>query len=261
MGAEMGPFSAFVFAHLADFLTFSGILFAVISFVAQSRRALAVQKIDLYQGLETSSIELFKFEAEHARVLEKFQDIEIDERKFADATDPDGGKTAENFGALQARFGSMKEFAKRDFRRVESDRAELQDDRTRRQFEEYERQRLITRKFYEQTLNLFEMATRFRNKRIIEPEVFGSWVIWFYDTLVQWGFRDHWPELRQNYTPDLRAVFNGFVSEFNPEEDIDERKHRFFGHVANLTHCQVIRNWLRKLDEEKRQFHFDEPRV
>lgn len=114
----------------------------------------------------------------------------------------------------------------------------------------------IKRKFYEQTMNLFEMAARFRKKNIIEPEVYGSWVIWYCDTLNQWGFRDEWPDLRQNYTSEPRAIFDRFVAEYDAAEDDAVRKRRFFKHVADLTSCPVIRRWLDDLEEEAKRFRF-----
>lgn len=114
----------------------------------------------------------------------------------------------------------------------------------------------IKRKFYEQTMNLFEMAARFRKKNIIEPEVYGSWVIWYYDTLCQWGFREEWPDLRQNYTREARAIFDPFVLAFDPAEDDAVRKRRFFKHLADTTSCRVINRWLDDLDAEARRFRF-----
>jgi hypothetical protein len=243
-----------VIGHIGDTLTLFGILFAVFSLAVQNARSLAVQKIDLYQSLETNSIGVFKFEAANAEILEKFQDTILDERKFNDVVREDGS-VAPQFSALQARYGSMQNFVDSHYTRLEANKGEIDDEVAKQQFETYEQQRLITRKFYEQTLNLFEMATRFRNKGIIEPEVFGSWVIWFYDTLIQWGFRDQWPDLRQNYTPDLRRVFNRFIAEFDAAENAQERKHRFFQHVASITRCSVIRNWLSELDREAEHFN------
>lgn len=244
--------------HLTDVLTLLTLIGGVIAFWTQSRRAAQVREIELYQRLESNSIELFKFEAANAEVLEKFQDVEIDERKFGDEAHSDGSPRREKFSALQAKFGSMREFVALHYDRLEVNKRELAEQvGIKQQFELYEQQRLIVRKFYEQTLNLFEMATRFRNKRIIEPIVFGTWVIWFYDTVVQWGFRDHWPDLRQNYTADLRAVFNKFVAEFDPAEDNEQRKRRFYAHVAAVTHnCHIVRNWLPQLEKEARQFKF-----
>lgn len=114
----------------------------------------------------------------------------------------------------------------------------------------------IKRKFYEQTMNLFEMAARFRKKNIIEPEVYGSWVAWYYDTIRQWGFRAEWPDLRQNYTREARAIFDRFVAEFDAAEEDTARKRRFFNHVADATSCPVIRRWLDDLEGEAKRYRF-----
>jgi hypothetical protein len=114
----------------------------------------------------------------------------------------------------------------------------------------------IKRKFYEQTMNLFEMAARFRKKNIIEPEIYGSWVIWYYDTLAQWGFREEWPDLRQNYTVEIRAVFDKPVAEFNAGEDDAVRKRRFFKHVGDLINCDKVRKLLDTLEREAEHYKF-----
>lgn len=114
----------------------------------------------------------------------------------------------------------------------------------------------ISRKFYEQTMNLFEMAARFRKKNIIEPEIYGSWVIWYYDTLLQWGFREEWPDLRQNYTEEIRAVFDKPVSEFNATESDVLRKRRFFKHVGDLINCDKVRKLLDTLEREAERYKF-----
>jgi hypothetical protein len=114
----------------------------------------------------------------------------------------------------------------------------------------------IKRKFYEQTMNLFEMAARFRKKKIIEPEVYGSWVIWYYDTLLHWAFREEWPDLRQNYTAELRAVFDRPVAEFDASEDEAARKRRFVRHVADVTRCRFITRLLDTLEREAQRLKF-----
>jgi len=102
----------------------------------------------------------------------------------------------------------------------------------------------FARSFYFMTLNLFEISVRMRRDRTIAPEVFGSWVVWYYDTLTSWFFRQEWPDLRENYTPEIRAVFDPFVAQFDPAEDDDARKRRFFDHVGKTIHCNVVRKWL-----------------
>jgi hypothetical protein len=85
-----------------------------------------------------------------------------------------------------------------------------------------------------QTLNLFEMAARFHRKRFFEDEVFGSWVMWYYEMLRSWYFRETWIEIRPNYTSEMRLVFDKAVEDFNPGTDEDVRRKQFFAHVAKV---------------------------
>ncbi len=98
--------------------------------------------------------------------------------------------------------------------------------------------------FHFMTLNLFEISTRLRWDSTIEADVYGSWVIWYYNTMEGWYFRENWPEYRMNYTPQLRNMFDGFIAEWDPEEDDEARTKRFFDHVADVYDCPVVRKWL-----------------
>jgi hypothetical protein len=95
-----------------------------------------------------------------------------------------------------------------------------------------------------QTLNLFEMAARFHRKRVFEDEVFGSWVMWYYEMLCSWYFRETWKEIRPNYTSEMRLVFDKAVEDFDPQADNSARRKQFFTHVANVLHCRHVKNWL-----------------
>lgn len=108
---------------------------------------------------------------------------------------------------------------------------------------------------YFQTLNLFEVCTRFRRQDVIEHEVFASWVAWFYDTLDDWYFRDQWDDLRTNYKRDVRDIFDMGVAIFgkdrmgesdSPEVD-DARKAAFYDLVARQMQCSEIAGWLDKV--------------
>jgi GNAT superfamily N-acetyltransferase len=106
---------------------------------------------------------------------------------------------------------------------------------------------------YFQTLNLFEVCTRFRKKGVIEAEIFASWVAWFYDTLDDWYFRAQWREgIRENYTPDLQAIFDAGVAIFDRLGDADEpaidlqRKRAFYEAVGGQLACDEVRGWLGK---------------
>jgi hypothetical protein len=95
-----------------------------------------------------------------------------------------------------------------------------------------------------QTLNLFEMAARLRYAKVFEDEVFGSWVIWYYELLGSWYFRDSWTEIRPNYTSEIRRVFDRPVREFDPRMDDDQRRRQFFAHVARELGCPRVKTWL-----------------
>lgn len=96
-----------------------------------------------------------------------------------------------------------------------------------------------------QTLNLFEMAVRFRHAGILEDDVFGSWVIWYHEMLESWYFRHIWPAIRPNYTKDMQRIFDGPVRDFDPRMDDAERREKFFAHVAKELDCPVVKRWLR----------------
>jgi hypothetical protein len=78
------------------------------------------------------------------------------------------------------------------------------------------------------------MAARFHRKRFFEDEVFGSWVMWYYEMLRSWYFRETWMEIRPNYTSEMRLVFDKAVEDFDPRTDEDVRRKQFFAHVANV---------------------------
>ncbi len=235
-----GFVSFFSGLNSGDWLTCFSIAGAVATSWFQHLRTLRVERLELYQRLETASLSVFDFEAKEADRLERYRDEALDEDKF-----PDKPK-------LKAAYGSMGAFVRDGYKSVE-DGDPLKDPEALDEMQAFEKDWRVARKYYEQTLNLFEMATRFRNKKIIEPLVYGSWVIWFYDTLCEWSFREHWADLKQNYTPDLRRVFNLFVAEFDESEEIDARKARYFQYIAEVTKCPVVGKWLETVEEQDRE--------
>src|SRR5262245_17428377 len=103
---------------------------------------------------------------------------------------------------------------------------------------------MVADNYIYQTLNLFEMAARLRQANFFEDEVFGSWVIWYYDLLESWYFRETWSRIRPNYTMEMRLVFDKPVDNFKSQPDADRRKKQFFAHVANVLNCPRVNNWL-----------------
>lgn len=202
--------------------TLAGIVVATVTFAFQQNQANALQRKEVYQRLELASNDLFRFEAEHAATIGRFRDLTPSKVKFTQTERRILG----------------------DWSRYEEGR-ELDDDAdARTAFLALDAARSIIRKCYEQTLNLFEMAARLRAARIVEPDVFGSWVVWLYECHCEWAFRDAWPGLKLNYTAQLRQVFDDPVRRFDPAEDDDARRRRFFRHVAQLYRCRVVEDWL-----------------
>jgi hypothetical protein len=112
----------------------------------------------------------------------------------------------------------------------------------------------ITRQYYFQCLNLFEVCSNFRRKGVIEKEVYASWVAWFHELLDQWYFRELWQaEMRDNYTPDVRAIFDlgvAIYAQHAKAGEDDLRKREFYKAVSHLLGgCSVIDTWLDRLDE------------
>ena len=89
---------------------------------------------------------------------------------------------------------------------------------------------LVARKYYEISCNLFEVSSRLRNLDVMDHMVFGSWVAWFFDTAMEWGFRAVWHDLRDNYTQDLRNVFDEIVEQLIRDWDIPHAEGRFTGY-------------------------------
>ncbi|QIG78440.1 hypothetical protein [Stakelama tenebrarum] len=114
---------------------------------------------------------------------------------------------------------------------------------------EFRRACETTLNLYFQSLNLFEVCARFRRQLIIAPEVFASWVAWFYEIQDDWYFREMWPaEIRTNYTDDVRAIFDVGCAIFASPLDQERREEAFYAAVAEIMDCRVIRGWLDRLD-------------
>ena len=103
--------------------------------------------------------------------------------------------------------------------------------------------------FFYQCLNLFEICSRFRNEGIIEPSIYGSWVAWFYEVLESRFFRWKWyEEYCDNYTDELRSIFNFGIDEIDwTDSDDRARRERFYKGVGAIVDCPIIKNW--KIDQ------------
>ena len=99
--------------------------------------------------------------------------------------------------------------------------------------------------FFYQCLNLFEVCSRFRAEGIIQPEIYGSWVAWFYEVLESRFFRRKWHlEYCDNYTDELRSIFNFGVDRLNWKSANDRARRRaFYRGVGGIVDCDVITAW------------------
>lgn len=104
--------------------------------------------------------------------------------------------------------------------------------------------------FFYQCLNLFEVASRFRRQNIIVSEVYASWVAWFYETLEFPYFREQWAqEYRDNYTRELRDIFDaGLALDWSHQDDNLRRTH-FYQAVGHVLKCKSIQSWRVELPE------------
>lgn len=172
------------------------LLVAAAAFVREGRRhsktereAQEARKIEIYQRLEIESNRVFEFEARHPQLVPMMK------RRLAP-------------------HGSIGDLKVHD---------EYNEPMNARQIA------MIARKYYEMNCNLFEIAARLRKLDLIEPEVFGSWVAWYFDTCTEWGFRALWAHLRDNYTSDLRAIFDPLCGTLIERWDIPHAEGRLKG--------------------------------
>ena len=103
----------------------------------------------------------------------------------------------------------------------------------------------ITRQYYYQCLNLFEVCSNFRRHDVVDKTVYASWVAWFHEVLDQWYFRELWDgDLRENYTPDVRHIFDLGIQIYARESDPERRRRAFYKAVAGLFGgCAIIAHW------------------
>lgn len=109
----------------------------------------------------------------------------------------------------------------------------------------------LTRQYYFQCLNLFEVCSNFRRNGVVDEHVYASWVAWFHEVLDQWYFRELWvSEMRDNYTPDIRHIFDLGVRIYALHEEPEVRRREFYNAVCHLLGgCEVISSWIDKVEE------------
>ncbi|WP_325489510.1 hypothetical protein [Sphingomonas sp.] len=202
------------------------------------RKALDARKVEIYQRLEIESNRVFEFEARHAKLVPTMK------RRLA----PVG------------RFDDLADL-------VRNEHGERIDPR---------QIAMIARKYYEMNCNLFEIAARLRKLDLIDADVFGSWVAWYFDTCTEWGFRALWGDLRDNYTPNLREIFDplcialidgwdvahaqarltlrtdGDLPDVT-EEEVERRRGDFYALIGSpaVFDCPTIAGWLAEVERTR----------
>lgn len=94
-----------------------------------------------------------------------------------------------------------------------------------------------------QMLNLFEIAIKFRQDRILPPDVFGSWVAWFHDLVTAPGFPLFWEDQKWDYLPQLRHIMNAGLKLIAEETDPEVIESKFYQYVSYVLKCDIIRGW------------------
>lgn len=198
--------------------------------------ALKARKIEIYQRLEIESNRVFEFEARHPQLVPMMKRRLAPVERLEDLI-------------VQNEYGDRM-----DARQIA----------------------MVARKYYEMNCNLFEIAARLRKLGLVDEDVFGSWVAWYFDTTTEWGFRALWEDLRDNYTADLRAIFDPLVSNLISEWDIphaqgtfthrdpdaaalpdvsgtelERRRDWFYREIGTLFDCATIRTWLATVSETR----------
>lgn len=101
--------------------------------------------------------------------------------------------------------------------------------------------RALAKNFYFQSLNLFEVCSKFRREGVIYPDVYASWVAWFWDIAGDWYFRSIWiSELRQNYTREVRDIFDLAYQILATDRPGLDTEREFYRAVSRLVALDVI---------------------
>ena len=198
--------------------------------LAAETAAIDARKIEIYQRLEIESNRVFEFEARHPQL------VPVMKQRLAPVSDMTDIVVQNEFGD-RMNAGQIS---------------------------------MIARKYYEMNCNLFEIASRLRTLELVDHDVFGSWVAWYFDTATEWGFRALWHDLRDNYTADLRAIFDGICTELIElwdvphaagnfahgdangcvrDEELEARRTVFYARIGDRFDCPAIRGWLEQIKQ------------
>ena len=110
-----------------------------------------------------------------------------------------------------------------------------------------------------QILNLFEIAVKFRMERIMPPDIFGSWIAWFYLLISSPGdgFRLLWKDLKFDYIWELREIFVEGFAIYDRIDDPWEAEVQFYQFVGKKLECGIITGWINEETEDSCEPQYD----
>lgn len=170
--------------YVATFAQLAGIIIAatmvIITNRHNAREADATARQQIYQTLELESVKLFRFECDHPELVHMlwFSDDAARVALEELARGPSAGLDLDKVSSpMQVRLYQLKQYTCH-------------------------------------ILNLFEMACKFRTQSIIDPDIFGSWVIWMWELCAEPMFQLQWKGekgIEFNYITDLREIMNAGI--------------------------------------------------
>lgn len=110
---------------------------------------------------------------------------------------------------------------------------------------------MVAMNYVSQILNLFEMAIRFRKENVLNPEIFGTWVAWFWSVASAPGFKWYWSCSRTDYLPTIRQVMDKGLELATSPLPEEEARRSFYAQIAEIFDCPDIRGWDRGHHSEK----------
>jgi predicted DNA-binding protein (UPF0278 family) len=93
--------------------------------------------------------------------------------------------------------------------------------------------------------NLFEMLFEYKNREIVDSQIFLSWMRWLWDVSCSRNFITIWEEIKMNYTVPLRqAIDRGIkvaeemkLSASSEKEQYENGYKEFLGQIGKQFEC------------------------
>jgi GNAT superfamily N-acetyltransferase len=76
--------------------------------------------------------------------------------------------------------------------------------------------------YYFQTMNLFELCISSAEEQTLPGKEFGTWLPWIHKLANEDGFKEIWPEVKTNYTPECRKIMDDAMKNSSENDFIVE---------------------------------------